>query len=80
MSKPRRRSNSISQAAGHSALKTKFEAIDPEVVEFEEDVHGPTAVELADQHELEKMSSSSSADTLGSVDEEDMGAAVAEAK
>lgn len=64
--KPKRRSNSTSAAAGHSALKTKFESLDPEVVEFDEDVHGP------DQHELEKMSTSSSADTMGSVEEEDL--------
>ena len=67
MTKPRRRNNSFSAAAGHSALKTKFEATDPEVVEYEEFVHGP------DQHELEKMStSSSSADTLGSFEDGDM--------
>lgn len=76
--KTRRRTNSSSMAAGHSALKTKFEAIDPEVIEYEEDVHGPSAAELADGNELEKMSTSSSADTLGSVDEEmDAGAGAA---
>lgn len=65
--KPRRRTNSFSQAAGHNLLKTKFEAVDPEVIEFDEEVHGPT-----DEHnELEKMSTSSSADTMGSVEEED---------
>ena len=31
MTKTRRRTNSSTQAAGHSVLKTKFEAIDPEV-------------------------------------------------
>ncbi|KAK5134256.1 hypothetical protein LTR08_006800 [Meristemomyces frigidus] len=74
--KTRRRTNSSSMAAGHSALKTKFEELDPEaVVEYEENVHGPSAAELADQNELEKMSTSSSADTMGSVDEEmDVGA------
>ena len=67
MAKPKRRSNSSSLAAGHSALKTKFEDMDPEaLVEYDEDIHGP------DQHELEKMSTSSSADTSGSVEEEDM--------
>lgn len=66
MVKPKRRSNSMSMAAGHSALKTKFEAIDPEaVVEYDEDIHGP------DQHDLEKMSTTSSADTTGSVEEEE---------
>lgn len=69
MSKARRRTNSSSQAAGHSALKTKFEAIDPEVIEYEEDVHGPpSATELEGSQELEEMSTSSSADTVESVD------------
>lgn len=67
-SKARRRTNSSSAAAGHSALKTKFEAIDPEVIEYEEEVHGPSM--SADEHELEKMSTSSSADTMGSVEED----------
>ncbi|CAK4027267.1 Hypothetical predicted protein [Lecanosticta acicola] len=58
MLKPKRRSNSSSAAAGHSALKTKFEAIDEDaMVEYDEDIHGP------DGAELEKMSTSSSADT-----------------
>ncbi|KAF2159786.1 hypothetical protein M409DRAFT_60553 [Zasmidium cellare ATCC 36951] len=62
--KPKRRSNSTSQAA---VFKTKFESLDPEVVEYDEDLHGP------DQAELEKMSTtSSSADTMGSVEEEDL--------
>lgn len=66
MAKPKRRSNSSSMAAGHSAFKTKFEDIDPEaIVEYDEDIHGP------DQHELEKMSTASSADTMGSVEDED---------
>ena len=77
--KPRRRTNSFSQAAGHSALKTKFEALDPEVIEYEEDLHGPSAGDLADHNELEKMSTSSSADTMGSVDEEEMAGTVAAA-
>jgi hypothetical protein len=72
MAKPRRRTNSFSTAAGHSALKTKFEALDPEaVVEYEEELHGPSPSDLADQHELEKMSTGSSADTTGSVEEEE---------
>lgn len=68
MSKARRRTNSSSQAAGHSALKTKFEAIDPEVIEYEEDVHGPPSTELEGSQELEEMSTSSSADTVESVE------------
>ncbi|TKA75837.1 hypothetical protein B0A55_04380 [Friedmanniomyces simplex] len=71
LAKSRRRTNSFSAAAGHSVLKTKFEAIDPEVIEYEEDVHGPGQADLADHNELEKMSTSSSADTMGSVDEEE---------
>lgn len=70
MNKQRRRTNSFSAAAGHSALKTKFEAADPEAIEYEEEVHGPSIIDVADQPELEKMSTSSSADTLGSVEEE----------
>ena len=68
-------------AAGHSALKTKFEAPE-DVIEYDEEVHGPsTENELADHNELEKMSTSSSADTMGSVDEEmDVAAGAAEAK
>ena len=72
MTKTRRRTNSSTQAAGHSGLKTKFEAIDPEVIEYEEEVHGPTAEELAagaEPKDLEEMSSSSSADTMESVEE-----------
>jgi len=83
LTKSRRRTNSFSQhAAGHAALKTKFEAIDPEVMEsYDEDLHGPSAADLADQHELEKMSSVSSADTTGSVEEEmDAGAGAEEGK
>ena len=69
--KPRRRTNSFSAAAGHSALKTKFEAVDPEVIEYEEDVHGPGQVDDHSELSLEQMSSSSSADTMTSVDEEE---------
>jgi hypothetical protein len=75
MAKPRRRTNSFSVAAGHSALKTKFEAVDPEVIEYEEDLHGPSHGEMNDHNELEKMSTSSSADTMGSVEEEEAGGA-----
>ena len=72
MAQPRRRTNSSTHAAGHSGLKTKFEAIDPEVIEYEEEVHGPRPTDLTgDQQDLEKMSTSSSADTQGSVEEED---------
>nr|POE52036.1 atpase-stabilizing factor 15 kda protein [Quercus suber] len=72
MTKTRRRSNSTSMAAGHSALKTKFEAVDPEAIDFE-DYMGPTAADLADHEHLEKMSTSSSADTMGSIEEENDG-------
>ena len=71
--KTRRRTNSMSMAAGHSALKTKFEDLDPEaIVEYEEYIHGPSAAEMAEENELnlEKMSSSSSADTMASVEED----------
>ncbi|KAI7554306.1 hypothetical protein KC331_g637 [Hortaea werneckii] len=77
--KPRRRSNSMSMAAGHSALKTKFEAVDDDVaIEFDEALHGPREEDMVDNH-LEKMSSSSSADTMGSIEEEMNGAAAATA-
>ncbi|KAI7589618.1 hypothetical protein KC316_g3831 [Hortaea werneckii] len=73
--KPRRRSNSMSMAAGHSALKTKFEAVDDDVaIEFDEALHGPREEDMVDNN-LEKMSSSSSADTMGSIEEEMDGAA-----
>ena len=71
MNKTRRRTNSSTMAAGHSGVKTKFEQLDPEVIEYEEEIHGPSTSEGADQTELEKMSTSSSADTMGSVEEED---------
>lgn len=71
MAKPRRRTNSSTQAAGHSMFKTKFEAIDPEVIEYEEEVHGPKPEDVTEQQDLEKMSTSSSADTMGSVEEDD---------
>lgn len=85
MTKPRRRTNSLSAAAGHSALKTKFEALDPqESVFYDEDLHGPSAEDL-EFARLEKMSSmsssagsSASADMMASVFEEEeemMGAA-----
>ena len=74
MTNPRRRTNSFSAAAGHNLYKSKFEAIDPEaVIEFDERVHGAAAMsaeEMAD-NELEKMTSSSSAGTIGSVEEEE---------
>lgn len=78
--KPRRRTNSSTAAAGHAGVKTKFEAVDPEVIEFEEDLHGPSSEDVknaasgAGDDGLEKMSTSSSADTFGSVEEEDAGA------
>jgi hypothetical protein len=74
MTNPRRRTNSFSAAAGHNLYKSKFEAVDPEaVIEFDENLHGAagmSAEEMAD-NELEKMSSSSSAGTVGSVEEEE---------
>lgn len=76
MAKPRRRSNSFSLAAGHSALKTKFETVEPEPV-FEEEIHGPSAADfgtpdMADSgYDLEKASTGSSSG-MGSIDEEDM--------
>ena len=78
MNKARRRTNSSTQAAGHSVVKTKFEALDPEVIEYEEEIHGPgpesaEASTAAGEADLEKMSTSSSADTMGSVEEEDVG-------
>ena len=67
MTRPKRRSNSSSAAAGHSALKTKFEDLDADaIVEYDESIHGPGA-----DDQLEKMSTSSSVDTMGSVEEED---------
>ena len=74
MTNPRRRTNSFNAAAGHNLYRSKFEAIDPEaVIEFDENLHraaGITAEEMA-ENELEKMSSSSSAGTVGSVEEEE---------
>jgi len=78
MTKPRRRTNSTSAAAGHSALKTKFEALDPqEAVFYDEDLHGPSEEDIMFAR-LEKMSSvsssagsSASADTMASVFEEE---------
>lgn len=63
-------------------LKTKFEAIDPEVIEYEEDVHGPTDADhraSIDESgaDLEKMSTASSAETI---EEEDGAVAGAEKK
>jgi hypothetical protein len=67
--KPRRRTNSFSTAAGHNLFKSKYEAMDPEVIEFDVDIHGGV---IEDEHnELEKMSSTSSADTTTSVEGDD---------
>ncbi|KAM3420550.1 hypothetical protein BST61_g3813 [Cercospora zeina] len=63
LTKPKRRSNSTSMAAGHNLFKTKFEA-DDDVIEYDEDIHGP------DNAELEKMSTTSSSDTI---EEEEVG-------
>jgi len=69
---PRRRTNSFSAAAGHNLYKSKFEAVDPEVIEFDEDLHGAPMLSAEDkENELEKMSSSSSAGTTGSIEEEE---------
>lgn len=76
MNKMRRRTNSFSAAAGHSAIKTKFETIDDDAIEYDEYLHGPAAIDEATEHELEKMSTSSSAGTMASVEEEDAAAAV----
>ncbi|KAF2266602.1 hypothetical protein CC78DRAFT_531408 [Lojkania enalia] len=62
MANPRRRSNSSSHVI--TDFKTKFETIEPEPV-FEEDVHGPMGAEL------DKHSTASTADSAGSVQEED---------
>lgn len=71
MTKARRRTNSFSAAAGHSALKTKFETPDDEAIEFDEYLHGPAVIDEASEHELEQMSTSSSAGTMASVEEEE---------
>lgn len=68
--KSRRRTNSSTNAAGHNVYKTKFEAVDPEVIEFEEEVHGAAPVGEGEDG-LEKMSTGSSADTMGSVNGEE---------
>lgn len=75
MAKPRRRTNSFSAAAGHNALRTKFESMDPEAIDYDEQVHGPSTVDDMAEHELEKMSTSSSAGTMASVEEEEAAAA-----
>lgn len=72
MTKPRRRSNSFSTAAGHVAgfaNKTKFETIEAEPV-FEEELHGPSAADFAndnseDGYELDKASSAGSGSIVG---------------
>jgi hypothetical protein len=70
---PRRRTNSFSAAAGHNLYKSKFEAVDPEVIEFDEGLHGASALSAEDkENELEKMSSTSSAGTTGSIEEEEI--------
>lgn len=80
MTKQRRRTNSFSAAAGHSALKTKFEDIDAEeAIDYDEALHGPTDEDMARQNALEKMSTTSSADTMASVEEEPEDAAAAAA-
>lgn len=66
MMKSRRRTNSSSAAAGHKIFKTKFEDIDPEAIDYDETLHGP-----GEENELEKMSTTSSAGTMASVEEEE---------
>ncbi|EGP83184.1 uncharacterized protein MYCGRDRAFT_111412 [Zymoseptoria tritici IPO323] len=64
-------SSSSSSSAPHSALKTKFEDVDPEAIEYDEYLHGPPATTTEEEEEelgLEKMSTASSA---GTVEEED---------
>ncbi|KJX98558.1 hypothetical protein TI39_contig405g00005 [Zymoseptoria brevis] len=64
-------SSSSSSSAPHSALKTKFEDVDPEAIEYDEYLHGPPTTEEEEEElglGLEKMSTASSA---GTVDEED---------
>lgn len=55
-------------------MKTKFESMDPEAIEYDEHIHGPGMLDEVTEHELEKMSSSSSAGTMASVEEEDTAA------
>lgn len=69
MNRVRRRTNSVSSTSIQNALKSKFETIDPEAIEYEETLHGPSVEDLHDHPELEKASTSSS-DGLGSVNEE----------
>lgn len=70
---PRRRTNSFSAAAGHNLYKSKFEAVDPEVIEFDEELHGAPILSAEDkENELEKMSTSSSTGTTGSIEEEEV--------
>ncbi|KAL1639807.1 hypothetical protein SLS58_007550 [Diplodia intermedia] len=66
LTNPRRRSNSMT-AHNMKDFKTKFETIEAEPV-FEEELHGPR---LEDHVDLEKMSTSDSSNTEGSVQEED---------
>ncbi|SMR60800.1 unnamed protein product [Zymoseptoria tritici ST99CH_1E4] len=63
--------SSSTSSAPHSALKTKFEDVDPEAIEYDEYLHGPPATTTEEEEEelgLEKMSTASSA---GTVEEED---------
>lgn len=73
LTKPRRRSNSFSTAAGHKDFKTKFETVEPEPV-FEEEMMDRSAadntVDSTDDTELDKQSTNSSSGG-GSVEEED---------
>jgi hypothetical protein len=62
---PRRRSNSFS-AAHTKDFKSKFEAVEHEPV-FEEELHGPTAEDLA---ELEQASTAGSSGDQSIIDED----------
>ncbi|KAK7612583.1 hypothetical protein JOL62DRAFT_569217 [Phyllosticta paracitricarpa] len=69
MSNPRRRSNS-NTLHNMRDIKTKFETVEPEPV-FEEEIHGP----LAEDNDLDKVSTGDSTNTEGSVEEDEQGAA-----
>ena len=74
LTKPRRRSNSFSTAAGHKDFKTKFETVEPEPV-FEEEMMGNSAADGATiddanlgETDVDKASTNSSGG--GSIEEE----------
>ena len=84
LTKPRRRSNSFSTAAGHKDFKTKFETVEPEPVFEEETMGGGSGSGTADgaaagdgghvgEMDVDKASTNSSGG--GSVEEEESAAA-----